>query len=303
MIKNIDICFVCDTYLFDNKYLDTISEFGQKVFLNKCSFSDEIIKNKNKKIIIYDPDFGGWNFPKRILEESDNILAIFLGTTDTSYIDFQYCMDKNIKVFNIPKYATDSVAEYLIMYMFACAKKIPLQIKNNYKQEFTKEYEQIELIGKNVGIIGLGNIGSKIANICNGIGMNICYWDRKVKDNNYKYTDLKTLFCTCDVIYLCLSISDETKNIVSDTLLNSIKKNAIFISCTGKNLFNFSILEEKVKNNEIFGYAFEEANPKFNEYEGNIMVTSEYGWFTKEASESRINIWFNIIIEYLNRGR
>lgn len=302
MNEKVDICFICDSDLFNEQYLNTFRNLGEVIFFNKNNFTNELIINDNKKIIIYDPDFGGWNFPREILQESNNVLAVFLGTTDKSYIDLEYCDSKNIKVFNIPRYAGDSVAEYLVMYMFACAKKIPLQIKNDNKQEFTSEYQQMQLKDKNVGIIGLGNIGNKIANICNGIGMNVFYWDRKTKDTSYKYVNLKELFSICDVIYLCLAINDETKNIVSDDLLKQIKKNSIFISCTGKSLFNYKIIEEKVKNQEIFGYALEEPNILLSKYDGNVMVTSEYGWFTKEASYARINIWYKTIIEYLNNN-
>ena len=152
-------------------------------------------------------------------------------------------------------------------------------------------YEQIQLKDKKVGIVGFGNIGSRIANICNGIGMNVCYWDRKEKGCNYTYISLEELFSTCDVIYLCLSINDETKNLITDELLNKLKTNCIFISCTGNSLFNYGLIEEKIKNNELFGYALEEPNKELSSYDGNVMVTSEYAWFTKEANEARMNLW------------
>ena len=99
-----------------------------------------------------------------------------------------------IEVFGIPRYAAQSVAEYLVMYMFALAKKLPLQIKNKNKQVFIDEYKGIELVGKKVGIIGFGNIGARVANICSSIGMDVCYWNRKKKDNKFIYLDLKEIF-------------------------------------------------------------------------------------------------------------
>ena len=285
--------------LFNLNQREKIENCGEVVFLDKDTYIENIITNNEEKAIIYDPDFGGWSFSKEILENTNNLKAIFLGTTDKSYIDLDYCESKNIKVFNIPRYAADSVAEYLVMYMFCLSKKIPLQIKNNNSQDFTSLYEQVQLKDKKVGIVGFGNIGSIIANICNGIGMNICYWNRNKKDNNYAYVSLEELFSTCDVIYLCLSISDETKNIITDELLNKMKKNCIFISCTGKSLFNSKLIEEKVKNNELYGYALEEPNKPLNSYEGNVMVTSEYAWFTKEANEARMNLWTEIIVDNL----
>ena len=292
---------VGEEQLFSSSQKENIGKYGEIVFLDSNNYIENIINDSSEKVVVYDPDFGGWDFPKGILEHSQNLKAIFLGTTDKSYIDLDYCNESSIEVFNIPRYAADSVAEYLVMYMFNCAKKIPLQIKNNNKQEFIPVYEQIQLKDKKVGIVGFGNIGSRIANICNGIGMNVCYWDRKEKGCNYTYISLEELFSTCDVIYLCLSINDETKNLITDELLNKLKTNCIFISCTGNSLFNYGLIEEKIKNNELFGYALEEPNKELSSYDGNVMVTSEYAWFTKEANEARMNLWTEIIVDNLSK--
>ena len=198
------IFIIAERNLFNLNQKEKIEKCGELVFLNKDTYVEDIISNNDEKVIVYDPDFGGWSFPKEILENTNNLSAVFLGTTDKSYIDLDYCERKNIKVFNIPRYAADSVAEYLVMYMFCLSKKIPLQIKNNNAQEFTSKYEQIQLKDKKVGIVGFGNIGSRIANICNGIGMNVCYWNRNKKDNNYTYLSLEELFSTCDVVYLII---------------------------------------------------------------------------------------------------
>ena len=295
----IEICIVAERELFDDNHIDNLEKLGKVIFLRKNSFKEFLIKDSNKKIIVYDPDFGGWDFKDEILEKSKNILAVFLGTTDKSYINLELCNKLDISVYNIPKYAGDSVAEYLVMYMFSCAKKLPLQIKNENRQVFDDVFLQMQLKNKKVGIVGLGNIGSKIADICDGIGMKVCYWNKKIKQSDYEYISLKTLFKTCDVIYLCLQINDETKKIITDDLLKSMKKNTIFISCTGKQLFNYKIIENKINNQELFGYAIEEPDITIDTYKGNVMVTSEYGWFTKEASKQRIQKWYISIVSYL----
>lgn len=253
----------------------------------------------NSKIIVYDPDYFGWDFPNDILSTTKNIKAIFLGTTDKSYLDLELCKKKTIDVFNIPKYASSSVAEYLVMYMFVLAKKIPLQLKNNNRQDFSSKYMQMELKNKKVGIIGLGNIGNRVAQMCDGIGMKVYYWNRRKKDTSYIYLELSDLFKQCDVIYLCLSINAETKRLITDDMLNHMKKDTIFISATGKQLFDSNIIERRINNNELYGYAFEEPNKPLVCYGNNTMVTSEYGWFTKEASKFRIKLWIDSILNYL----
>ena len=83
------------------------------------------------------------------------------------WIDLDYCRENNIAVTNIPKYSTNSVAEYAVFYMMSLAKKLPLQMKNNFKEEYVDSMKNTEIFGKTVGIIGLGTIGSSIAEICN----------------------------------------------------------------------------------------------------------------------------------------
>jgi len=158
---------------------------------------------------------------------------------------------------------------------------------------------QIELKNKKVGIVGLGNIGTRVAEICEGIGMNIYYWNRTKKHNRWNSISIDKLFKECDVIFICLSINEETKKLITDNLLYSIKKTCILISGTGKQLFHSDIVENKIKNHELFGYALEEPDTELDKYHGNIMVTSEYGWFTKEASDLRMKKWFELIINYL----
>ena len=203
-----NIYFISEKDVFNPNYLKNISNFGNIIFMSKNNEENYKILTKDtmQKVIVYDPDYAGWHFPNNILNNIANLKAVFLGTTDKSYLDLELCSRKNIDVINIPKYATNSVAEYLVMYMFALAKKIPLQIKNKNKQMFTNEFMQIELSDKKVGIVGLGNIGSRIAEICSGIGMQVYYWNRSEKQCKYNYISLNKLFEDCDVIFICLSI-------------------------------------------------------------------------------------------------
>lgn len=144
----IEICIVAERELFDDNHIDNLEKLGKVIFLRKNSFKEFLIKDSNKKIIVYDPDFGGWDFKDEILEKSKNILAVFLGTTDKSYINLELCNKLDISVY---KYAGDSVAEYLVMYMFSCAKKLPLQIKNENRQVFDDVFLQMQLKNRKVG--------------------------------------------------------------------------------------------------------------------------------------------------------
>ena len=86
--------------LFNDLEKENFSKYGELLFLDSNNYIETIINDSSEKVIIYDPDFGGWDFPREILESSLNLKAIFLGSTSNSYIDLDYAEKKNIKVFS-----------------------------------------------------------------------------------------------------------------------------------------------------------------------------------------------------------
>lgn len=253
-------------------------------------------KTKAEKSLLIDPDFIDWNFPNRILKEIKNLKYVCLTTTTASYVDEKFLKDNKIKLLTIPKYSTNSVAEYLIFLMMCIAKKLPLQLKNDNKQDFCDKYLQIELTGKTVGVVGLGNIGNRICEITKGLGMIPTYWNRSPKKSKYTYLELEELFKNSDVIFITLANNSNTKNIVSDRLLKMMKSTAILISGTGIELHNDKLVRQMLKSGKLFGFGAELPNKSYKDYEGNAMITSEYAWFTKEATEKRLEILTNNLL-------
>jgi len=285
-----------EIYCFSNEkyFKDNLSKLDVNIIYIQTKKQLSLMDNENEKIVVYDPDYAGWEFPNEILKYK-NIKGICLGTTTKSYINEKLCSKLNIPILNIPKYSTDSVAEYMFMLMFTIAKKLPLQIKNGFKQSFEEKYTQMQLNGKKVGVVGLGNIGNRFANMCNGIGMNVSYWNRTPKDSAYNYKEIKNIFKESDVILVALSTNKETKKIIKDDMLLSMKKDAILLSVAGDNLFNHNLVLKMIQYNNLFGYGLELEDRGVFDFTGNVMATSEYAWFTKESQEMRFKLWLKNI--------
>lgn len=127
--------------------------------------------------------------------------------------------------------------------LFNVARQTPRLIKDNFPLDFDKEfmkYRGVELQGKTVGIVGLGNIGSAIAKRCTGLGMNLTYWSKSPKDSEYSYKEPTELFANSDVIFPTMALNDETKNLITPKLLKSMKPSAMFISVVHE-LFDSSL--------------------------------------------------------------
>ncbi len=289
---------------FTNEQIGRLEKIGNLNFIEEKHdmYNSEYVKSKENKIIALDPDFTDWKFPNDLIDKIQNLKGICLMTTSYSYIDLEFCSKKNIIVTNVPKYSTDSVAEYACSLMMSIARKLPLQIKNGLKEDFSSKYLQMQVKGKKAAIIGLGSIGTRIAEILDGIGMNVIYWSRKSRNDKFEYKELSEIFETADFIFPTFSINEETKGIVTDELINSMKNTSSIVSIIGTDIFDTDLIFNKIKNNELYGFAFEESNSNLNNYEGNVMVTSPYAWYTKEALENCIEIWVQSI-EGINAGK
>ena len=291
---------------FNRKQIEELSKIGEIIFLEQFFDLDKApyFDDDSEKILIVDPDWYNWDINSEHLSKIKNLKGICLSTTAFDWIDLDYCQKNNIVVTNIPKYSTDSVAEYAIFLMMCLAKKYPIQAKIDYKMDYSKTMLTTEIKNKTVGIIGLGTIGSKIANMCSSLGMNVIYWSRSQKDNNYKNVDLNTIFSEADFIFPTFATNEETKKLITDELINRMN-GSTFINVINnpRELYNHDLLLERAENGEI-SYAFElyGNEKKMYEYKGNIMATAPYSFFTKEAIDRLVAIWCENIISLANNN-
>ncbi len=288
---------------FNEQQIERLNKLGKVVFIEQVGVdfnTCEFMNSNEEKIIALNPDYTNWKFPDEVIEKIPNLKGIVLQTTGYSYIDLDFCKQKGIVVTNIPKYSTDAVAEYAVFLMLAVARKLPLQIKNGFKESFTKSMLQIQTRGKKAGILGLGTIGTKIAETLKGMGMEVAYWSKNTRNDKFKYEELEDLFATCDFIFPAFAVNGQTKLIITDELINSMKKTASIISIIGTDIFNLNTLLNKINANEIYGIAFEKSNEDIANYEGNVMVTSPYAWYTKESFKNLIEIWTTVMESFKN---
>jgi len=124
-----------------------------------------------------------------------------------------------------------------------------------------------------MGIIGLGFIGFRIAELGKQMGMNVIYWSKNSRNENYEYQELDSLLKNSDFIFPALARNEETKSILSNNKLDLISQNSFIISIADENLFDFEYIYQKIKNKEISGLAMESEKRKMTDYEGNIYIT------------------------------
>lgn len=293
--------------LFTKEIEATLQENFDVVFYTSPKPLNEhtdFIADTDEKIVALDPDYFGWKFTADDIDLIKNVKAICLQTTSFSWVDTKHANVKNIPVLNLKGFSTEAVAEFAFMLGLGVARKLPLIIQADYKQDFVA-HQGIELKGKNAGIIGLGRIGTAIAEKCKGFGMEVSYWSKNSKDNNFQYKELENLVATSDVVFVALTQNEDTQHILTDDLLKTMRKNTIFVSIAHK-VFNGELIIKMVQNGELYGYGTEEDNGNPTKIKGNILVLPAVAWATNESMAKNVELWTNSIIkakgdEYINK--
>ena len=261
-----------------------------------------LFEGDDERILCLNPDYVGWKLSADDYKNIPSLKAILGAATSFSWVDTSYADSNQIPVCNIRNFSTEAVAEWAITMLFSVARQTPRLIKDGFPLDFDKDfmkYRGVELQGKTIGIIGLGNIGSAIAKRCAGLGMNVTYWSKSPKESNYQHKELAELFASSDVIFPTMALNDETKNLITPELLGSMKSTAMFISVVHE-LFDEQLILRMVKDGKLFGFGYEASPTMFNKHEGNVWAAPAYAWVTDGSMANSMTKWVENMVAATN---
>jgi len=173
---------------------------------------------------------------KEVLDKLPNLKMIATRSTGVDHIDLIECKKRKIEVVNVPVYGSNTVAEYAFGLILAVAKKIVEAHQAVEDGEFSPEgLTGIDLFGKTIGIIGLGQIGSNVAKIAHGFGMKILAVDKNsemkiVKKYKIKMVDLETLLKEAQVVTLHVPATKETYHLINRENIKLMKEGSILVN-------------------------------------------------------------------------
>ena len=192
----------------------------------------------------------------------------------TDNLDLPALLSRSIVVTNTPEVLTEAVAEHTFALIMAIAHRIVEadKLARTQASKFGPEVLLgIELKGKTLGVLGLGRIGSRVAEIGQAMGMNVIYYD--VKQNTefeqkvgaqFKATP-EELLTTSDVVSVHVPLLDSTKHLINAQKLKMMKKTAYLINTSRGPVVDEQALVEALKNKTIAGAALDvgETEPKW----------------------------------------
>jgi phosphoglycerate dehydrogenase-like enzyme len=275
--------------LVTDDLLEKIKSSGLEIVVKKdiapLSECQELFEGDDDRLLCLNPDYVGWKLSNDDYKDIPKLKGIMTSSTGFEWIEQNVSIEKNIPICNIRNFSTQAVAEWAVMIMFNLARQTPRLIKDNFPLDFDKDFMKylgVLLKGKTVGIIGLGHIGSAIAEVCSGIGMNVIYWSKNSTNNNYESVSLEKLMSKADVIFPTVAKNSDTLTLITDEHISSIKKSAIFVDIA-HGLFDQEKVLAMVASGDLFGYGFEGGPNEFTKFEGNVWAAPAYAWATSDS--------------------
>lgn len=275
---------------------------------------DESVWKKIEKLtdkIVFKPEpgvdclFSRFNkVDRQLIDSLSGLQYIGLLATGTGTVDLEYAKEKKIIVCNIPGYATESVAEWVFGLVLEHLRDLERAKQIARKGDFSGDgFSATEIKGKKFGIIGLGRIGTRVAQIAHGFGAKVSYWSRHKKPG-FTYEALDTLITTSDFLSLHVLTTKETENILNPKRINSLKSGAVVINVSGMEQVNIPALAKRLAKGDItFGLDHpDEMKPediKMLAKFPNCIIYPPIGFITAEARANKQQIFLSNLENFL----
>jgi D-3-phosphoglycerate dehydrogenase len=190
--------------------------------------------------------------PTQLVEQCPELKHIvFLGTGPASYMNVGELKERGIKVHIIKGYGDTAVAEHAIALLWACARDLA-HMDREVRRGVWTPHEGVQLLGKTLGVIGLGGIGREVARIGKGMGMNVIGWNRtKHPEIAVPLVDIDTLLARADVVSMNLTLGDETRGFLSADRIARMKKGVIYVNTARGALADEAALITALKSGHI----------------------------------------------------
>lgn len=199
---------------------------------------------------------------KQLIDSAPELKLICISATGVNNIDVDYALSKGIPVRNVAGYSTDSVAQSTFMHILSLIGGAPYFDRSVKSGEYSRSgmftdphWNWTELSGKTIGIIGLGNIGRKVAVIAEAFGMNVCYFSTSGTGHckEYPCLPLDKLLAESDVVSIHAPLNERTNGMIGEKELAMMKPSAILVNMGRGAIVDEKALADAVDNGVIAG--------------------------------------------------
>lgn len=243
------------------------------------------------------------NMHADMIRQLPALRGLSIYATGTEWVDTQAMKEQGIALRHLADYSAQSVAEHAMGMLLGLSRRIHLSDRLALGQiPETTSLRGWELQGKRMGVIGLGQIGLRIAKLADAFGMRVSYCDPAV-DAAFPKSDLDTLLRESEVLMLAASVDRERPAIITQAELDRMRPNVYIVNPSRPDLVDRSALLKAVRAGAVAGYAVDERVYAPAELEGvelgRILQTCHSGWYSNEAMQRGTAAWIDNLLELI----
>lgn len=288
-----------------------IAEKGELILYPRSTPQQAIERVKDCEVLIVNKIIVN----KELVDAAPKLRLICEAATGVNNIDIEYARSKGIPVRNAAGYSTESVAQVTFMHILNLvghASYFDRRVKTGEYYEngifSDMSWPFFELKGKKLGIIGMGNIGQRVARIAVAFGMEVAYYSTSGTSHckDYPSLPLEDLLSVSDIVTIHAPLNDATRNLVTYDRLKLMKPSAYILNMGRGGIINEQDLADALSDNIIAGaatdvYAREPLEPghpylKFKDYtdkdgrclKEKLLLTPHIAWTSDEALKTLV---------------
>ena len=245
---------------------------------------------------------------ERTIGTAQNLKLVCVTATGTNNLDKEYLEKRGIAWRNVAGYSTESVAQHTFALLFYLLEKM------RYYDEYVKDEKYVndtvfthfaehfnEINGKTWGIIGLGTIGRRVADIAKAFGVHVIYYSAsgRAAQEGYEQVDFETLLSSADIVSVHAPLNEYTKELMNREAFAKMKKTAIFLNLGRGQIVVEQDLYEALKTGEIAAAGIDvlceepmsESNPLIKIKDSKkLIITPHIAWASVEARKRLMQI-------------
>ena len=242
----------------------------------------------------------------------------YIGVLATGYnvVDIEAAHERGITVTNVPAYSTESVAQMVFAHLLTVTNRIEHYAIANREGRWSRnpdfcywDFPHMELSGKLFGIIGLGNIGQRVAAIAHAFGMRVCACTSKSENQLPSYVEKKSMeeiLSACDVISLHCPLTPDTRHLINSQTLQKMKPSAILINTGRGPLIDDQAVADALAEGRLAAFCADvltEEPPKATNpllAQPNAFTTPHIAWASTEARIRLLHVAIDNVRSFLS---
>ncbi|MEM6864010.1 MAG: phosphoglycerate dehydrogenase [Bacteroidota bacterium] len=293
---------------------ENLSEEGFSVALVKHSLPEEELIERIKGVHVLGIR-SKTQVTQKVLDAANKLLVVGAFCIGTTQIDLEHAKKRGVVVFNAPYSNTRSVVELAMGQIIMLMRSVFTRSTEIHMGQWNKTaVNSQEVRGKNLGIVGYGNIGKQLSVLAEAMGMRVYYYDvadQLALGNAIKCSRLEQLLTVSDVVTLHVDDTKANRNFIGEREINQMRDGAYLINLSRGFVVDIDALAAALQKGKLNGAAVDvypqepRSNGSFETpLQGlpNVILTPHVGGSTEEAQRDIADFVPNKIMDYINSG-